>query len=309
MKVLVSGSLAYDRILDFEGRFSDSILPEKIHDLNVSFFVPEMRESFGGCAGNIAYNLALLNEEPLIIARGGNDFTEYKAWLEKNGIGTDLIEIDSELRTAAATILTDTGNNQISSFYAGANGKPYGGKIPDAGFAIISPGNPEDIRTLPNLFRERRIPFLFDPGQSLPALSSEDVKNGIEGAYVVFSNDYELALIKEKTGWNESEILSRANMLVTTFGEKGSRIQTKNEMVEAEAAKPENTSDPTGAGDAYRAGFIAGLVRELPLKTVGQLAGTVACYTVERHGTQTHRFTLEELKARYHKNFNETLRI
>jgi adenosine kinase len=310
MKVLISGSLAYDRILNFEGKFSDSILPDKIHDLNVSFFVPDMRESFGGCGGNIAYSLALLEEEPVILARGGNDFHDYDAWLKQNGIATDSIEIDSGVKTAVATILTDSGNNQISSFYAGANGKPYSRPIPeDAQFAIIGPGHPEDIKNLPEVFRSKKIQFMFDPGQSLPVLSADDLKNGMKGAYVVFSNDYELSLIKEKTGLDEPAILREAAILVTTFGGKGSRIMTRSETVEVPAAKPENTSDPTGAGDAYRAGFIAGLLRELPLKMTAQLAGLVAAYTVETHGTQTHRFTIPELKVRYQKDFNETLRF
>ena len=309
MKILVSGSLAYDRILDFPGKFSDSILPDKIHNLNVSFFVPEMKESFGGCAGNISYGLALLGQEPLIIARGGNDFAEYNAWLQKNAIATGSIEIDLELRTATATILTDSEDNQISSFYAVANGKAYSKKIPHADFATISPGNPEDIRTLPEVFRSRNIPFMFDPGQSLPVLSGDDLKNGIEGAKVLISNDYELSLIKEKTGWNEKEILAHAEMLITTFGEKGSRVQTKTDMTEVKAAQPKNVSDPTGAGDAYRAGFLAGLAGGFAPKTCAQMGAIAACYTVEREGTQTHSFTKEEFEERYKENFNDIITL
>ena len=307
MRILVSGSLAYDRILNFEGRFADHILPEKIHALNISFFAPEMRESFGGTAGNIAYTLALLGETPVILANAGKDFSEYTAWLTENTIQKDSIAIDTSIKPAVATILTDSANNQLAAFYPGAMAKPYEKEVTDGDFAIVTAGNPDDMKKMPEGFRAQKIPFIFDPAQGIPILSADDLKNGIEGAEVLISNDYELALIKEKTGWNETEILNHAKILVTTFGEKGSRIQTKDEIIEIPAGIPENISDPTGAGDAYRAGFISAYTKGLPLKTAGQLGTLTACYTIERHGTQTHHFTLEELEARYQKTFNEPL--
>ncbi len=307
MRILISGSLAYDRILNFEGKFVDHLLPDKLHALSVSFFAPEMQESLGGTAGNIAYSLALLGEMPVIVANAGSDFADYGAWLKKNAITTEGVHVAEDKKTAVATILTDTSNNQLAAFYPGPMADPYGGTIPDGEFGIVSAGNPDDMRKMPTLFRERRVPYMFDPAQGIPVLSADDLRNGITGAEIVISNDYELALIKEKTGWGEKDIVERANVLITTFGEKGSRIQTKDEMLEVGAAFPKNAGDPTGAGDAYRAGFVAAYVKNLPLKTCGQLGSLVACYTVERHGTQTHAFTFEELEERYKVNFNETL--
>jgi adenosine kinase len=307
MRILISGSLAYDRILNFEGRFAEHILPEKIHALNISFFAPDMRESFGGTAGNMAYTLALLGETPIILANAGKDFSEYSEWLTHNTIQKDSIAYDTGVKTAVATILTDSSNNQLAAFYPGAMAKPYAKEVTDGDFAIVSAGNPDDMRKMPEVFRARKIPFIFDPAQGIPILSAQDLKDGIEGAEVLISNDYELSLIKEKTGFNETEMLEHTKVLVTTFGEKGSRIQTKDEVIEIPAATPENTSDPTGAGDAYRAGFIAAYTKGLPLKTAGQLGTLTACYTIERHGTQTHHFTLEELEARYQETFNEPL--
>jgi len=307
MKVLVSGAMAYDRILNFEGAFKDSILPDKIHALNISFFAPEMRESFGGTAGNIAYSLALLGETPILLSNVGSDFSEYDAWLKENAIPLSTLARDTGVKTAVATILTDRHNNQLAAFYPGPMTKPYPLEIPDGDFAIVTAGNPEDVRDMPAKFKARNIRYMFDPAQTIPVLSGEDIKNGIMGAEIVISNDYELSLIKEKTGWNESDILANAKVLVTTFGEKGSRIQTKEDMVEVPAAKAHDASDPTGAGDAYRAGFIAAYTKGLPLKTAGQLGAIVACYTVETHGTQTHHFTFDELEKRYQENFNEPL--
>jgi adenosine kinase len=309
MSILISGSLAYDRILNFDGKFADHILPDKIHSLNVSFFSPAMEESFGGTAGNIAYNLKLLEESPIILARGGSDFADYTKWFEKNRVPTDSIEIDTNLKTAVATILTDESNNQIAAFYPGAMLESYKKAIPEGRLGIVAAGNPDDMKNMPTSFKERHIPYIYDPAQGIPILSGEDLKAGITGAEIVISNDYELSLIKDKTGWDEAEILKHAKVLVTTLGEKGSRIMTATETIDINSAIAENADDPTGAGDAYRAGFIAGYVREFPLKTCGQLGAIVACYTVERHGTQTHRFTHAELRERYHKNFNETVNI
>jgi adenosine kinase len=309
MTVLISGSLAYDRILDFQGRFADHILPDKIHKLNVSFFSPQMEESFGGTAGNIAYNLKLLDEPPAILARGGSDFEDYKRWLEKNNISTETIEMDSGIKTAVATILTDETNNQIAAFYPGAMLESYKKPLPEGRFGIVAAGNPEDMKGMPALFKERHIPYLYDPAQGIPILSGEDLKAGMTGAEAVISNDYELSLIKEKTGWDEAEILKHTKTLITTLGEKGSRIMTASETIDIATAEAESADDPTGAGDAYRAGFIAGYLREFSLKTCGQLGALVACYTVERHGTQTHRFSLPELRERYQKNFKETINL
>jgi len=310
MRVAVYGSLAYDRILNFRGLFADHIIPGKTHQLNVSFFAPVMKESYGGTAGNVAYSLSLLGMEPVILSRAGNDFAQYRAWLTTNGIGTNTIEVDEEVRTAFATILTDERDNQIAAFYPGATEKPY--VLPqqepaDITLSIVGPGNPSDMKEFPEYFRGKHIPFIYDPAQQIPTLSGDDLKNGIRGSRALISNDYELALIMEKTGWSEKDILKETDMVVTTLGGEGSNIQTPDGSLTIPPGKPKEVKDPTGAGDAYRAGFMFGLLQEWPLPTVGRFAGIIACYTVETYGTQTHTFTVDEVQSRYRENFNEDL--
>ncbi|MBX9765056.1 carbohydrate kinase family protein, partial [Patescibacteria group bacterium] len=246
---------------------------------------------------------------PVILARGGNDFVDYRNWLDRNMVPSSSIEIDEQVKTAVATIITDEANNQIAAFYPGAMLESYKKPIPEGTIAIVTAGNPEDMKNMPKEFKNRALPYIYDPAQGIPILSGDDLKEGIDGSEVVISNDYELSLIKDKTGWDEAEILKHTKILVTTMGEKGSRIMTASETISVAPAHAESAEDPTGAGDAYRAGFIAGYTRELPLKTCGQLGAIVACYTVERHGTQTHRFTLAELRERYQINFKETISI
>lgn len=310
MKIAVYGSLAYDRILNFEGNFADHILPDKAHQINVSFFAPTLSESYGGTAGNIAYSLALLTAQPSIVARAGNDFAPYSEWLARHGVDTKLIEIDENARTAFATILTDEKDNQIAAFYPGAMEKPYAAPLPapkDILLAIVAAGNPDDMRKLPGHFRTNGIPFIYDPAQQIPALSSEDLVSGMRGAEALIANDYELALIMKKTGLSEADILKETEMLVTTLGERGSRVAVQEETFEIPPAKPKSNEDPTGAGDAYRAGFIVGMLNGWPLSVVGRFAGVIACYAVEKKGTQAHTFTSDDVQSRYRENFGEGL--
>lgn len=370
MHIFVSGSLAYDRIMDFPGKFSNNILPDKIHILNVSFFVNDLKESFGGTAGNIAYNLALLGERPTILANAGKkDFSVYRRWLQKHKIDLSQIKILANQQTASAYIITDQDDNQITGFYPGAMKKPYidrnfssrlqfstrsahsnnnsysssGGRRPQSrSLAIVSPQNPMDMVKLPKVFKARKIPYIFDPGQQVAILSGSQLRSAISGSKVLIGNDYEISLTSKKTGWSLEKLRQQVEILVVTLGEKGSRIwqnQTPSPLVgEGEGrgggeaykfplshpnplrarrgsmaikippAKPKNTSDPTGAGDAFRAGLIYGLVHGWPLPQTGRLAALVAVYTVEKYGTQTHHFTWPELKKRYQKNFGEELK-
>lgn len=305
--ILVAGSLAYDRILNFDGLFADHILPNKIHSINVSFFAPVMEESMGGAAGNIAYSLALLGEKPVILARAGKDFEPYRELLKKAGVDTSLVEIDKDVLTASATILTDIKDNQITAFNPGAMTKAYTVPALKGDFMIIAPTNPEDMRTLPRLARDAHIPFMFDPGQQIPMLSTDDLRNGITGAKVFISNDYELSLIMIKSGWSEAEVLEHCDMLVTTVGEKGSVIKTKTDTIEIPPAKPNAIVDPTGAGDGYRAGFTHAMLKGWPLDVAGRLGSVIAAYSVETRGTQTHEFTDAVLRERYHKNYGTDL--
>ena len=306
-KVLVSGSLAYDHIMAFPDLFRNHFMPEKLHNINVSFNIREHKEHFGGTAGNIAYTLALLGEEPTIVATAGKDFARYAEHLKVCGIDTASIHIDDTRDTSFAYVVTDRGDNQISAFHPGAGGKSYGDRVPFewANLAIISPGCLEDVHALPEIYRTNTIPFFFDPGQIIPALSSDDLKNGIEGAEVVFGNDYELSMIAQKTGWQEAEILQHAKTLVVTLGSEGSRVITPNVELRVSAVKAAEALDPTGAGDAYRAGYAKGFLLGLPPETCAKMASASAVFNVESVGTQEHKFSLDDFKKRYETAYSE----
>ncbi|MFO8084230.1 MAG: carbohydrate kinase family protein [Desulfobacterales bacterium] len=308
MEIYISGSLAYDRIMDFPGKFQDHILPEKIHIINVSFTVNGMKEKFGGTAGNIAYNLALLNEKPLIVASAGKDFEGYENWLRKHQLSLSGIRKIAEEFTACAYITTDEADNQITGFNPGAMKFPslydFNGSSPDTTIAIISPGCIEDMRTYSSIFKQRKIPYIFDPGQSIPALDSTDIMEMINGAQMLISNDYELEMIKKSTGWTKEDILQKTAVIVTTLGEHGSVITTDGNEIYIPAAKADRLHEPTGAGDAYRAGLIKGLVMKKSLPESAQMGSTCASYAVEKHGTQEHHFSMDEFWKRYRKNFS-----
>ena len=311
-KILVTGSIAYDRIMDFLGKFADHILPEKIHQINLSFLVNDLKESFGGTAGNIAYNLALLGLKPSILGNvGAKDFILYEQWLKKNKINISGLNILPGQHTASAYIITDQSDNQIAGFYPGAMSKPCKFKVQSSKFkadiAIVSPQNPVDMVDFPKLFKKKKIPYIFDPGQQMTSLSPAQLKQAIAGSEVLIGNDYEISVISKRTGWALEKMLKQTKLLVITKGEKGSEIRTGNKVIKIPPAKPKNTSDPTGAGDAYRAGLIYGLLNNWPLEKTGRLAGLISVYTVEKYGTQTHRFSWAELKKRYSVNFKECL--
>ncbi len=310
MKILVSGSLAFDKIMNFPGYFKDHILPDKIHNINVSFFIEKFNENFGGTAGNISYNLAMLEEMPVIFSTVGNDFKEYKKWLEDRGVDLRNVRTIKNTRTALATMITDKADNQIASFCPGAMFNPCPIKYSKAfknSMAIVSPGNMKDMVNLSKLYVKNDIPYIFDPGQQIPALTEKELKQCIKSAKIFISNDYELSMVSKKTGWSENEISDNVEILVTTLGENGSIIKTKEETFKIRPAKPKKIIDPTGAGDAYRAGFIKGMIENWPLQTAGEFAGTIACYAVENYGTQNHKFNFKEANNRYEKNFNKKL--
>ncbi|MEA2098021.1 MAG: carbohydrate kinase family protein [Patescibacteria group bacterium] len=310
MKILVSGSIAYDKIMNFPGYFKDHILPNKIHNINVSFFIEKVNENFGGTAGNIAYNLALLDERSTVFSAIGNDFTPYKEWLLKHKIDlNNLTSIDND-RTALATIITDKTDNQISAFCPGAmlnsSTVKYKNEFKDS-FAIVAPGLMEDMIYFSKFYTKHKIPYIFDPGQQIPVLDATDLKYCIENAKIFVSNDYELSMVLKKTGYSEEDIINKVEILVTTLGEQGSIIKTKNETLKIKPAKPKSITDPTGAGDAYRAGLIKGIINDWPLQTTGEFAGVISCYAIENHGTQNHKFDFNQTKKRYEENFNKSL--
>ena len=309
-KILVAGSIAYDRIMDYAGNFTDSFVPDKLHTLSVSFQVERIKEEFGGVAGNLAYNLKLLGEGPEMIGTAGSDFGRYADYLQKLGISSGSIHIDPSDLTSVAHIVTDRANNQIAAFAMAAGAKPYGA-LPGGDFkcAVLGAGCVTDTIAIAAHAKAKGTNYYFDPGQAMPAFSAEDLKKIISGAAGLFCNDYELGLIEEKTGWNEAALLEQTSLLVVTLGAKGSRIMTKDGVIEISAVPLEKLVDPTGAGDAHRAGFIKGIIAGLSLKQCGQLASVVAAYAVESFGTQNHQFTLAEVRERYEKAYSEKIAL
>ncbi len=309
-KILVTGSIAYDRIMNFDGYFKDNIIPNQIHNLNISFFVHKLRESYGGTAGNIAYNLSLLGIKPHILTNvGTKDFKNYETWLKKNNINTSLIKKIKDQHTASAYIITDKNDNQIAGFYPGAMLKQINYKINlrDIDLAIVSPQNPLDMVKLPKLFRKNKTPYIFDPGQQTAILTGENLKSCINGSRMLVGNDYEISLICKKTNLSINQLLKNTEIIIQTLGANGSIIHTKEKTYKIAPAIAKNTCDPTGAGDAYRAGVIKGLIENWSLEKLGKFAGVVSAYTVEKHGTQTHKFNINSIKNRYYKNFKEKI--
>jgi adenosine kinase len=303
MNIIVSGSLAYDRIMDFPGHFSDHILPEKIHVLNVCFQVNGVKEKFGGTAGNIAYALTLMGEKPAIAATIGYDYHRYLDWLKKNGISTENIKIIEDECTAGAYITTDKADNQITGFNPGA--MKYSSCLdfdkldPRQTLFIISPGNLDDMVNYPRSCKARGIDYIFDPGQSLPMLDAKDLAEAIDGCRILISNDYELDLIMSKTGLNKEALLRRAKTIIVTLGDLGSRVCTPGEEISIPVAKARKAEDPTGAGDSYRGGLISGLIKGMDIAHCARMGSVCASFAVECYGTQEYAFSLEEFRDRF----------
>ena len=307
MHIFVSGSLAYDRIMDFPGRFADHILPEKIHILNVCFMVNGLTERFGGTAGNIAYNLAILGEKPVILASGGRDFGPYREWLAGLGLPLTGIRLIEEEFTAGAYITTDLSDNQITGFNPGAmkheSEYRFDGVNPEESLAIIAPGNLQDMLVYSRHYKDMGLPYIFDPGQSIPAWGADELREMAAGALAIIMNDYEQEMFHQKTGLAEGDLKSLAQALIITKGEEGSELMGPEGRKIISPAKALKVVDPTGAGDAYRAGLIKGLTLNLPWPTAALLGSTMASFAVEQAGTQEHRLTLSEFRLRYQDNF------
>src|SRR3989338_6339422 len=309
--VVVSGSLAYDRIMDFSGFFKDHILPDKLHALSISFMVDKLSEEFGGTAGNIAFNLALLGVKPEIISTAGGDFNKYRSHMLLSGVDPKTVAIKSDMLTSSAHIITDKADNQIAAFHPGAGGVAYDSPVETEGraLAIVAPGHIPDMTALPAYYRRKGLEYLYDPGQQILTLSAEALMDGIKGAQMLFASDYEFGLIAQKTGWTEGTILEYVPTVVITYGAQGSRVSTREGQWMVKATPVKEAIDPTGAGDAYSAGFIKGMLLGLSLESSARLGGVVAAYAVETYGTQTHHFTLPELAQRYKEAYGEKLEI
>ena len=301
MNIIVTGSLAYDRIMDFPGKFSDHILPEKIHVLNVCFQVSGMKEKFGGTAGNIAYALTLMGEKPLVCATIGHDYEKYFKWLAKNGISTEGIRIIEEEFTAGAYITTDQADNQITGFNPGAMKYPSSldvSKLDRQTIVIVSPGNFEDMVNYPRLCKEKGIDYIFDPGQSLPMWDAKDLIASIDGCRILIVNDYELELVMSKTGLAKKDLLGMSGTIITTLGAEGSQISAPGGEIKIPVVKPSRVEDPTGAGDSYRGGLISGLVCGKDILQSSRMGSVCASFAVECYGTQDYSFTMEEFNKR-----------
>lgn len=311
MQLYVSGSVALDRIMNFPGKFSDHILPDKIHILNVCFLVDGLSEFYGGTAGNIAYNLALLGEKPLILGCAGRDFAPYAERLRGLGLPLDGIRTVESQFTAGAYITTDQADNQITGFNPGAMREPCGYRFPETHdgsvMGIVSPGNVQDMVELPAYFKKAGIPYIFDPGQQITALTGEQMAQAIEGSFALCTNDYELELVIKATGLSRAELLKRTGALVTTLGEEGSLIAEGARETRVPVVKVDKALDPTGAGDAYRAGLLKGLCLGEPLAKAAELGSVCAAFCVASKGTQEHRFSMEDFNASLSVHFGRSI--
>jgi adenosine kinase len=300
-KALICGSVAFDTIMVFEDRFKNHILPDKIHMLNVSFLVPQMRREYGGCAGNIAYNLKLLGDVGYPMATVGRDFGLYADWMRQTGVPADYVQVIESEHTAQGFVTTDLDNNQIWAFHPGAMQESHLNTVPvrsDIAIGIVAPDGRDGMIQHANQFSEAGIPFIFDPGQGLPMYDGKDLKRFVEQATWVAVNDYEWQMIQQKTGWTESDVTQLTEALIVTRGPDGSVIHTKGGPIEIPCATPKAVVDPTGCGDAYRAGLIHGLLHGLDWKTTGRIASLMGAIKIEALGTQNHKFTPAEFKQR-----------
>jgi adenosine kinase len=308
MDIIVTGSIAFDYLMGFPGRFVEHILPDQLEHLSVSFLVDEMRRQYGGTAPNIAYNLALLGERPQVMGTAGQDFRDYRAWLEQHGVDTSLIREEADLFTASFFVSTDLDGNQIASFYTGAMARARELSLLDneADLVTISPNDPEAMVKYPAECQEVGLPYLYDPSQQIVRLSGEDLRAGLEGCDLLVVNEYESCMLREKTGLSDEAIRSMpSRACIVTLGEKGARIWAEGKVYDVPAVPPKQIEDPTGVGDAFRAGLIKGLAMELSWELAGRMGALAAAYTLEQPGPQSHGYTLPEFVARFREHFDD----
>jgi adenosine kinase len=310
MTALICGSVAYDNIMVFEDSFKNHILPDKIHILNIAFLVPRLRREYGGCAANIAYNMKLLGEEPLPMATVGQDFGPYREWLDGKRIRRDHIRVLDDVFTAQAFITTDLDDNQITAFHPGAMNRSELNKVADAQgvkIGMVSPDGRTGMVEHAAQFAAAGIPFVFDPGQGLPMFDGNDLRRFIEQCTWVTVNDYEWQLLKDRTGFDVPDLTDQVDALIVTRGAQGSVVYTSDAQYDIPTAKPKVVEDPTGCGDAYRAGLLYGLSRDLDWETTGRIASLMGAIKIECHGTQNHSFTLDEFKDRFKSSFGRSI--
>ena len=306
MNIVVTGSIAYDYLMSFPGKFTEHFLPEHMHRLSLSFLVDSMDKRRGGCAPNIAYTLALLGERPLLMATAGEDFGDYRQWLEAAGVDTSLTrQVDGKF-TASFFCSTDLHNNQIASFYTGAManaGELSFRGVADCGLAIVSPNDPGAMVQYAEECRALGIRYIFDPGQQVARMSGEELKDGTIGASILICNDYEYEILKQKTGLSEEDILRQTNALIVTKGEHGSTIVTNGSTIDVSAVAPTRIIDPTGVGDAFRGGLMKGLAMGRGYGESAQIGSMAATYALEHLGGQSHAYSFQEFMERYEQHF------
>jgi len=310
VNIVITGSVAYDYLMSFPGYFKDHILPEHIDRISLSFLVDAMEKRRGGIAPNIAYTLALFGERPRLLAAVGEDFEEYRAWLEKNGVDTRGVRVIPGVLTASFFANTDRSNAQIATFYTGA--MAYAAQLhlhemlderPD--LVVISPNDPQAMKQYVQECRELEVPYLYDPSQQIVRLTAEELKEGINHAHALFVNDYEFALIQNMTGYSPQEILRYVSFMVVTRGEQGADLYTDYQQVHIPAVPPEQIADPTGVGDAFRGGFLAAYARGLDWETCARVGALAATYCLEQYGPQAHHYTPAEFTRRFRRYFDD----
>jgi adenosine kinase len=310
MSAVICGSLAYDTIMVFQDQFKNHILPDQVHILNVSFLVPAMRREFGGCAGNIAYNLKLLGGDPLPVAAVGQDFAPYREHLQQCGIRLDHVRVFEDQFTPQCFITTDLDNNQITAFHPGAMSSAHENhvrNIPDISFGIVAPDGRDAMLQHVDEFAARGVPFIFDPGQAMPLFNGDEFRAMIDKATYVIVNDYESQLLQQRTGWSAADIASRVKAYIVTHGPRGSIIHEGATEHTIPPARERQVIDPTGCGDAYRAGLIFGVMKGLDWPTIGRMASLMGALKVEHPGTQNQRFTYAEFAVQFEQQFGYAL--
>jgi adenosine kinase len=306
MNIIVTGSIAFDYLMSFPGKFTEHFLPEHMSRVSLSFLVDSMDKRRGGCAPNIAYTLALLGERPRRLATAGQDFADYRQWLESAGVDTSLVKEVEGKFTASFFCSTDLESNQIASFYTGAManaGELSFRTAGECGLAIISPNDPGAMLQYAEECRALEIPYIWDPGQQCARMSGEELRDGLVGAALVICNDYEFELIRQKTGLDEASLLDQAQALVITRGEAGCSVYAEGRQSSVPAVPPHRIADPTGVGDAFRGGFLKGLALAADYDTCARLGSVAATYALEHLGGQSHSYTWEEFVERYETYF------
>ncbi len=309
MKIVVTGSIAFDYLMSFPGKFTDMLLADQLEHISLSFLVDSLKRQRGGTATNIAYTMALLNGRATVMATAGQDFSEYRAWLNAQGVDTSAIVDIEDDYTASFFVNTDQDQNQIASFYTGAMAHAhkltFAQYAPDADLAIISPNDPDAMRNYAIECQQRRIPYIYDSSQQTVRLSGEDLYAGLDGCYLLSVNDYEYSLIQDRTGLNEAQILQKVGGLLVTKGADGSRLVMDGQEYDIPIVPPRANVEPTGAGDAYRAGLMRGMQMNLPWEIAGRMGALAATYVLEQVGTQNHYFTPAEFVTRYREHFDD----